>query len=289
MAEYLPPVVAQLTGDIGDFLTKLAEAEAALSSLEGKSIGVNFDTSVTQAVTELTDLGSEVDSVRSKLLSIEDLQPWDSINTNAARTQLALLDAQLAQIKAESVIDLVLNFEDGSGTAGNAESIGQAVGQEYMTGLYRRIFSSPDWVLIGNIARDALGNQLELGPVSEVVANDYMTGLYRQIQSSPDWVLIDNIARDKLGNQLALPAAGETGEGSGGDSGGGGGGGGGLSGLLGGLGGGRGRRVPQHPQHRSGSCRDPGSSRRSSCRLRQRLELRRRGRIVSDVCTSDLC
>ena len=33
MAEYLPPVVAQLTGDIGDFLTKLAEAEAALSSL----------------------------------------------------------------------------------------------------------------------------------------------------------------------------------------------------------------------------------------------------------------
>ena len=121
MAEYLPPVVAQLTADIGDFLSKLAEAEAALAALGDRSGSLNLDLAVTQTVTGLTDLGSEVDSVRSKLLSIEDLQPWDSINTNAARTQLALLDAQLAQIKAESVIDLVLNFEDGSGTAGNAE------------------------------------------------------------------------------------------------------------------------------------------------------------------------
>ena len=73
MAEYLPPVVAQLTGDIGDFLAKLAEAEAALASLDGKSVGVNFDTSVTETTTGLTQLGSELDSVRSKMLSIEDL------------------------------------------------------------------------------------------------------------------------------------------------------------------------------------------------------------------------
>jgi phage-related protein len=215
----------------------LAEAEAALASLDGKSVGVNFDTSVTDTTTGLTKLGSELDSVRSKLLTIEDLQPWDSINANAAKTQLALLDAQLAQLKADAVIDLVLNFDDGAGGVANAESIGSAVGEEYMTGLYHQVFSSPDWELISNIARDSLGNQLALGAAGEAAGEDYMTGFYRQVQSSPDWRLISNIARDELGNQLALPAAGETGEGSGGESGGGGGG---ISGLLGMLGGGGG-------------------------------------------------
>ncbi len=111
MSEYLPPVVAQLTGDIGDFLDKIAEAEAAIASLEGKSVDINFNTSTTAEADALNQVVQDAERVKETLLSIEDLRPWEAINSSAAITQLRLIDAQLAQTRADAVIDLVLNTD----------------------------------------------------------------------------------------------------------------------------------------------------------------------------------
>jgi len=133
MAEYLPPVVAQLTADIGDFLTKIAEAQAAMDSLEGKTVGIDVaesftavDTAIGDATNEVQnlansfdaadtavgDVADEVQNVKEKLLTIEDLRPWDSINSSAAITQLRLLDAEIAKIKSDATIDLVINSDE---------------------------------------------------------------------------------------------------------------------------------------------------------------------------------
>jgi hypothetical protein len=138
--------------------------------------------------------------------------------TEMATAKTELLDFAATKADAKLGVDVGF-FEEQLGLVKAAADVaGMGSGSGFMDGFYRAVQYSPDWRLLGNIARDAAGNQMAIGPAGSAAGADFMDGFYRAVQSSPDWRLVGNIARDAMGNQLALGPAGSTGSGAGSSS-----------------------------------------------------------------------
>lgn len=63
MAEMLPPVIAQLLGDVADALDKLAKVQAAIDALKGADVTIDIHTA--EAITKIEDFQYVADSVHN--------------------------------------------------------------------------------------------------------------------------------------------------------------------------------------------------------------------------------